>query len=263
MTNPATAFENPLKHALRAGEPIVGFNVFECLRPSVARVLAQTGYDFVLVETEHIMHSPESVTSFLTLARDLGLMPIVTIPSVSRAFVSRHLDAGAMGLCLCHSESADDVEELARYMKYPPAGERALAHGPNAGYAMPDAARYCREANEATFLALKIESHKGVTNAQAMLDHPAVDAVVFGPGDLAADMGLHGQWQHLDVIGAMEGVIELALARGLAVEPVVGPSSPEAFAREVARGIRIFGPTRASEYDALRIAAEQLIAPFR
>ena len=81
MTNPATAFENPLKHALRAGEPIVGFNVFECLRPSVARVLAQTGYDFVLVETEHIMHSPESVTSFLTLSRDLGLMPIVTIPA--------------------------------------------------------------------------------------------------------------------------------------------------------------------------------------
>ncbi len=50
MTTASTPFENPVKTALRAGKPIVGFNVFECLRPSVAKILAQTGYDFVLVD---------------------------------------------------------------------------------------------------------------------------------------------------------------------------------------------------------------------
>ena len=34
-------FTNPAKEKLRAGEPVVGFNVFECLRPSVARIVAQ------------------------------------------------------------------------------------------------------------------------------------------------------------------------------------------------------------------------------
>ena len=263
MSSSQKLFENPLKEALREGKPIVGFNVFECLRPSVARILAQTGYDFVLVETEHIMHSGETLTNFLTLARDIGLTPIVTIPSVSRASVSRHLDAGASGLCLCHSETLEDVEQLARFMKYAPVGERALAHGPNAAYSMSDAARYCREANEGTALVLKIESRKGIENAQAMLDHPEVDAIVFGPGDLAADMGLHGQWQHPDVMGAMEGVIDLAIERGLAVEPVFEPKDRKEFAREVERGVRIFGPTRTTEYDALRMAAMQLIEPFR
>ena len=263
MTTASTPFENPVKTALQSGSPVVGFNVFECLRPSVAKILAQTGYDFVLVETEHILHNPETLTSFLVIARDNHLTPIVTIPHPSRAFVSRTLDAGAMGVCLCHSETTEQVDELVRYMKYPPVGERALAHGPNADYAIADAARYCREANDATLLALKIESRKGVENAARLLENKWVDAVVFGTGDLAADMGRHGQWEHPEVTGAMESVIEIALERGIAVEAVAGPANREEFERQRERGIRIFGPTRSTEYDALRSAATKLIEPFR
>ena len=263
MTTATTSFVNPAKVALKSGQPIVGFNVFECLRPSVAKVLAQTGYDFVLVETEHILHDPETLTSFLIIARDNRLTPVVTIPDPSRAFVSRILDAGAMGLCLCHAETTAQLEELVRCMKYPPAGERALAHGPNADYAIADVARYCAQANEATLLMLKIESRKGIQNASELLQNEWVDAVVFGPGDLAADMGRFGQWDHPEVVGAMEEVIEIALARGIAVEPVTGPTTREDFERERDRGIQIFGPTRSTEYDALRSAAEKLIEPFR
>lgn len=257
------SLNNAAKASIRAGKPIVGFNVFECLRPSVARVLAQTGYDFVLVETEHIQHDPQTLSGFLLVARDGGIAPVVTIPSVSRAFVSRMLDAGAMGLCLCHAETATQVDELVRFMKYPPEGERALAHGPNADYAIADVATYCREANAATLLVLKIESAKGISNASEMLDPDRVDAVVFGPGDLAADMGLHGQWDHPDVIGAMEDVIDVALTRGIAVEAAVAATDRAEFERQRDRGIRIFGPTRTTEYDALRSAAAQLIEPFR
>ena len=263
MKTDSTLFQNPAKTALQAGKPIVGFNVFECLRPSVVKILAQTGYDFVLVETEHILHDPETLTSFLVIARDNGLTPIVTIPSSSRAFVSRMLDAGALGLCLCHSETTEQVEEMVRYMKYPPVGERALAHGPGADYDIPDAARYCREANDATLLVLKIESRKGIENAARLLENDRVDAVVFGPGDLAASMGLHGQSDHPEVVSAMESVIEIALERGIAVEPVTSPTNREEFERERERGIRIFGPTHSTEYDALRSAAEKLIEPFR
>ena len=256
-------FTNPAKEKLRAGEPVVGFNVFECLLPSVARIVAQTGYDFVLVETEHIQHDPRALTSFFLTAREGGLAPVVTIPNVSRAFASRMLDAGALGVCLCHAETRAEVDELVRLMKYPPQGERALAHGPNADYAIDDVARYCRETNEATWLVLKIESRKGIENAAEMLDPGRVDAVFFGPGDLAADMGLHGGWDHPEVIGAMEGVIELALARGIPVEAAAAATDRAEFERQRERGIRVFGPTRSTEYDALRSAAAALIAPFR
>jgi 2-keto-3-deoxy-L-rhamnonate aldolase RhmA len=255
---------NTAKRTLKEGGPLFAFNVFESLRPSIVKIVAQAGYDMLMVENEHVLHNEETLTNFLVIARDTGLCPAVTIQAASRAFVSRLLDAGALGLGLCHSETPEQVSDMVRWMKYPPVGERALAPGPNVDYqAIHDVARYCAEANDSTLLTLKIESRKGIENAEALMSNEWVDVIIFGPGDLAADMGLHGQWEHPDVLGAMEGVIELALARGIAVEPAIFPQDRETFDRQRERGIQIFGPTRRSEFDVLREAAAALIAPFR
>ena len=109
---------------------------------------------------------------------------------------------------------------------------------------------------------LKVESRKAVENAEAMMSVEGVDGIVFGPGDLSADMGLHGQWEHPRVLAAMEGVIELALARGLAVEPTIMPDRA-GYRRQLQRGIQIFGPMGRSEYDLLKEAAQNAIAPYR
>ena len=178
------------------------------------KIAAQAGYNMLLVENEHVIHNDETLTNFLVMARDNGLAPAVTVLVPERPFVSRLLDAGALGICLSHAEEPEQVAALARWMKYAPDGERGLAMGANVEYAAGEAARYCREANEATMLILKIESWRGVENAEAMLANEWVDAVVFGPGDLAATMGLHGDWEHPEVVRAMERVIEIALAKG-------------------------------------------------
>lgn len=253
---------NRAKELLKAGEAIRTFNIFESLRPSVVAVLAQTGYDMVLVETEHILHNPETFTNFLVMARQAGLSPAVTVPEVSRALVSRTLDAGALGICLSHSETAEQVDELVKCMKYAPVGERSLAHGPNAEYLIENASAYCAEANDATLLMLKIESRLGLENAEEMISNERVDAVVFGPGDLAADMGLHGQHDHPDLISAMETVAEIALSKGKAVEAPVYATTAAEFRRHRERGIQIFGPIRTTEYDLLRSAAAEAIAPY-
>ena len=263
MPQQEARIRNRAKELLKAGEAVRALNVFESLRPSVVSVVAQTGYDMVLVETEHILHNPETFTNFLVLARRAGLCPTVTIPEVSRTIVSRTLDAGALGICLSHSETSEQVNELARWMKYPPAGERALAHGPNADYLIEDASAYCAEANDATLLVLKIESRLGLENAEEMLSNEWVDGVVFGPGDLAADMGLHGQQEHPDLINAMETVAQIALSKGKAVESPVYATSPAEFKAQRERGFQIFGPIRTTEYDLLRKAAEKAIAPFK
>jgi 2-keto-3-deoxy-L-rhamnonate aldolase RhmA len=49
--------------------------VFESLRPSIYKVVAETGYDIVLVDTEHVMHNLDALTDFLVGARDNGLTP--------------------------------------------------------------------------------------------------------------------------------------------------------------------------------------------
>ncbi len=118
-------------------------------------------------------------------------------------------------------------------------------------------------ANDATLLILKIESQKGVENAEAMMSNEWVDAIVFGPGDLAADMGFHGEWEHPEVIGAMDRVIDIALERGIAVEAAIPAPDRATYQQHRERGIQIFGPTRRSEYDLLRQIASEIIEPYR
>ena len=263
MADSPTFISNPAKSHLKAGEPVLVFNVFESLRPSLVKIVKQTGYHMLMIETEHVLHDEYALTNFIISARDNGLSPLITVPTTDRLLVSRLLDAGALGINLCHSETRAQVDDLVRWMKYPPAGERALAMGANVDYQVADAEQYCREANEATLLMLKIESWKGVVNAEELLDNDWIDGIVFGPGDLAASMGHHGQWRHPKVLEAMERVIEMALARGIAVEPAEFPQDKAEYAKQRKRGIQIFGQTRQTEYELLRDAADRALAQYR
>ena len=263
MIENGPTIRNRAKEILRNGGPVLAFNVFEALRPSVVKIVAQLGFDLLFVETEHILHDPETLTNFLVMARDGGLSPVVTIPGVNRAEIGRLLDAGALGCCLCHAETVAQVEDLVRFTKYPPLGVRALAHGPNADYWIEDSAAYRADANAATCVILKIESALGIENAEALMAVDGVDAIVFGPGDLAADMATPGGWDDPALLAAMEGVVESALAKGVAVEAAVGPRDGAEYEAMRARGIQIFGPARMTEYDHLRAGATLALAPFR
>ncbi len=263
MPDPSPIIANPGKALLKVGEPVLIFNVFETLRPSVIKIVKQTGYDMLMIETEHVLHDEYTLTNFIISARDNGLSPLITVPSTERLLVSRLLDAGALGINLCHAETTEQVDDMVRWMKYPPIGERALFMGANVDYRNVDADRYCREANDATLLVLKVESQKGVDNAKAMIANDQVDGIVFGPGDLAASMGVHGGWEHTDVLAAIESVIELALERGVAVEPAQFPADGDEFQKQRARGIQIFGPTRETEYQLIREGAERAMSAYR
>ncbi len=254
---------NPAKEILKSGGVLLGFNVFESLHPSVVKIVAAAGYNLLFVENEHVVHNEETLTNFLVMARDNGLSPTVTALVPDRPFISRMLDAGALGICLSHADRPDQVEDLVRWMKYAPVGERGLAMGANVGHAAVDAARYCQEANDATLLLLKIESHEGVKNSEAMLSNQWVDGVVFGPGDLAATMGYHGQWEHPEVVKAIQSVVDIALAKGLATEPAVYPKTRQEYEAQRQDGIQLFGRLRGSEYDLLREGAVQALSIYQ
>ena len=254
---------NRAKNKLKADEPIFGVNIFEALTPSVVKIAANAGFDMLMVDAEHAINDDGRLSLFLTLVRDNGMAPVVTVIAPERALVSRVLDAGAMGIILSHSETPEQMQNLVRWVKYAPEGERGLAMGANASYDNSDVARYCREANHAMLILPKIESPLGVENAGAMMEVEGVDGVVFGPGDLSAKMGYPGQWEHPEVLAAINSVVDAAIARGLAVEPSVMPSDHTEYERELIRGARIFGATRQTEYDLYRDALGRVLAVYR
>ena len=263
MTTEKPLISNRAKEKLNAGEPIFGVNIFEALTPSVVKIAANAEFDMLMVDAEHALNDDGRLSLFLTLVRDNGMAPVVTVIAPERALVSRVLDAGAMGIILSHSETPEQMEDLIRWVKYAPEGVRGLAMGANAGYNSSDIARYCREANDAMLVLPKIESPLGVENAGAMMDVEGVDGVVFGPGDLSAKMGHPGQWEHPEVLAAINSVVNAAISRGKAVEPPVMPTDRAEYNRDLIRGARIFGPTRQTEYDLYRDALDRGLNAYR
>ena len=87
-----------------------------------------------------------------------------------------------------------------------------------------------------------------------------MDAIIFGPGDLAADMGLHGQWEHNNVIKTIQKVCDIALEKGKAVEAPSLATNRSEYTSQREAGYQIFGPHRGTEYDLLRKGALEAIS---
>lgn len=254
MSEGKVYFTNVAKERLKRGEPLLTFGVWEFFRPVVAKIAARAGFHALIIEGEHEFHDLVAMTDFIVSARDNGLSVIVSVPTEERHFVSRVMDAGAHGIMLPHAETAEQVTHVARMMKYPPVGERGIVWGPNTDFYAPDDVRaYVEQANEATMLMVKIESRKGVDNAEAMFETGFVDCLVFGPMDMSADFGVAGQTDHPDVRRAIERMSQAALDRGIAI---IGKSTDRSTYREEReRGAQMFATL--SEMELLAQAAEQ------
>lgn len=208
---------NHLKQILKNGGVAVGATVLEFYRPSIGKILKLAGFDFLFLEYEHTYINEESMAALLLAAREADLPTIVKVPSLHRHFISRALDAGAMGIQLPRTNTREDVEKMVQYARFPPVGDRAGCPGlANTDYRAVAAEEFFRVSNEETLLVAHIETREGMQNIDEILDHPEVDAVFVGPYDLSAALGMPGNANDPEVTAAIETVIAKARARGIA-----------------------------------------------
>jgi 4-hydroxy-2-oxoheptanedioate aldolase len=97
------------------------------------------------------------------------------------------------------------------------------------------AAEYLARANDLVMAIPMIEDMAGVANADEILRVPGVEAIVVGPGDLAASMGLPGQTNHPKVAAAVDAVIAKGKAAGRLVGTAAG--TPQAAAAFIGKGV--------------------------
>ncbi len=70
--------------------------------------------------------------------------------------------------------------------------------------------------NANTLRVLQIESRRAVEAREEILSVPGIDAVLIGPADLSISMGIPGQFQHPDLIAAIEKIRETCDSKGIA-----------------------------------------------
>lgn len=205
--------KNLVKRKLKAGKPSVGTWV-TIGDPDITMYLADMGFDWLVCDMEHSAFGPETyhkMVQGMLYAREY-CMPMARIPWNDLIYYKKVLDAGATGIVTPRVETKEMAEDMVRFMKYPPWGERGA--GPRlAAFRDPD---YFKTANDETMVVVMIETAKGVENIDDIFSVEGVDACFVGPSDLSLDMGIHGQFTNPEFIAALDKIVESGREHGVA-----------------------------------------------
>ena len=227
------------RERIRSGEKLLGGFVFST-DPNITQIYAAAGFDFVIVDLEHTMSDTQIVAAHLRAAKASGIEAFVRIGRPQVHDVPRILDAGCRGLMLPHLGLPDYGADAAlRAMRYAPEGDRPTCTGvPAAGFGLSPFADYARRSNaEAVAIGL-VEDKACVDRIDTVLSGGTIDCVMPGPADLSVSYGVHGQFKHPLVLGAVETV--LAAARRNRVAAGLYVSDASEIPDGLARGFSVF-----------------------
>jgi 2-keto-3-deoxy-L-rhamnonate aldolase RhmA len=256
---------NKLKKAIRAKTLALGMFV-NAGSPALVEWMAYAGIDFVTIEMVHTAFGLETVQNLVRTAKAHGITPLVRVPEINPSLILRVLDIGAEGITIPGLRSKQEAIQAVRAIKYPPEGERG-AHIPPAVRASGEkASDYTRRANEETIVNLVCETRESVNNIEEILSVAGIDLINIGPGDLSLSLGLPGQYDHPQVVGAVEKVMTKCLERGVAVKvPGQTYGDPLFLKKWYDKGVRVIelGGEDRFFHTALKNAVEDIRATLK
>ncbi|MFN0051198.1 MAG: HpcH/HpaI aldolase family protein [Planctomycetales bacterium] len=178
---------NPVKAALRRGEPQIGTwlslgNIY------ATRVMARIGFPWLTVDMEHSPIDIGQASTLFAVIAEAGCVPLARVPRGTHENIKRVLDAGAHGIVVPMVNTVEEAQLAIAAAKYPPTGNRSIGGGLHALNFDATAGDYYRHANDEILVVLQTESPEGVENAEAIYSLPGVDAIFVGPNDLTFQM---------------------------------------------------------------------------
>jgi 2-keto-3-deoxy-L-rhamnonate aldolase RhmA len=166
-----------LRNSLASNCPLFFMAIRSCTTIEVVHLAASTGHDAIYIDMQHGAHSLGTATQLCQAARGLNLPALVRTPSVNPSLISALLDNGAAGIMIPDIDSASSAMSAMSAALYPPMGNRS--YGGQRGF----------EIEKTPFMAMMIESQRGVENSKAIATVAGVDALFIGINDLAASYG--------------------------------------------------------------------------
>src|ERR1700746_3511644 len=114
------------KQQLREGMPKVGL-FLNAHSPTVAEQLAHTGYDWLLVDTQHGPMDHEKLSTMLCAIGSGGAKSMVRVAGYhDRGGIQQALDLGSDGVLVPYINTADEARQAVSCARYPTAGTRSV-----------------------------------------------------------------------------------------------------------------------------------------
>jgi 4-hydroxy-2-oxoheptanedioate aldolase len=191
------------KKQLRAGKPKIGL-FMNSHSPTVAEQLAHSGYDWLLVDSQHGPMNYEKLSTMLAAVSSGGAKSLVRVAGYSdRAGIQQSLDMGADGVLVPYINNAEEARQAISCCKYPMAGTRSV-YFPQRSMNKEGLLGYAGAANDNTIVALQVETHDCIRNIEEIAAVPGVDLLFLGQNDLCMSMGLFEKYKFPDMYTSPE-----------------------------------------------------------
>jgi 2-dehydro-3-deoxyglucarate aldolase len=222
-----------LRSYLRAGKPSVG-SWMQLADSNVAELMGAAGYDWVAIDLEHGRYAENQLPDIFRALVSGGTLPFARLGQVSAYTVKAALEAGAQGLIFPMVESAEQVRQAVSWAQYPPKGSRGV------GYSRANLFGKVFEAYRefSPFLVAQIEHKDAARDIEAILAVEGLDAIMIGPYDLSASMGLTGQFDHPDFKALLNGVVAACARHKIPAGQHVVVPDPKRLEATLAEGYR-------------------------
>jgi 2-keto-3-deoxy-L-rhamnonate aldolase RhmA len=207
--------ENATKKLLESGQLAASFSVNRLRTADAAGIGKACGFQWLFIDLEHTPVDLETASDLCVAALSVGITPIARVPGHEHHHAARILDAGAQGVIVPHVDTPEEARRIVRACRYPPIGDRSLT-GPLAqlSYASLPVSEVVAALNASTLVVVMPETATAIENADRIAAVEGVDILMIGTNDLAANLGIPGEFDHPKIEHAYATVIAACRKHG-------------------------------------------------
>ena len=218
-----------IREKLKNGKVSIG-SWMQIPHGSIAEILGHAGYDWVVVDLEHGSISTHQLPDLFRAIESSGTLPLVRLSQAHPNDCKRSLEAGAGGIIVPMLGNAEQLKAIIEQCAWPPTGQRGVGFS-RANLFGKYFEHYKKEAQSPVIVA-QIENIRAVDELEKILTVPGLDAILIGPYDLSASMGLTGQFEVPEYINVLTKINKLSQKFNIPLGiHVVQPDSSELKAR--------------------------------
>jgi len=224
---------NALRKRLKEGLPSLG-SWIQIPHPSIAEIMGKAGYDWIAIDMEHGNISNESLPDLIR-AIELGdTLPLVRLQNHSISACKNAMDAGSSGVIVPMISNAKQLETIRSAISWPPSGSR--------GVGFSRANLFGKEFNDYNnfaqnpMLIAQIEDIESIENLETILEVDGLDALMIGPYDLSASMGITGDFDHPDFQDVIQKILKLARNKKIPCGEHITEFNPDIIKEKIEQG---------------------------
>lgn len=175
-----------LKAKFDRREKVVGTTMIMLNNPVLLEKMNRADLDFILMDAEHGFFDTQNAIPMLHTCRMLGIPSFMRVQDSCYHLIAKAIDMGADGVMIPRVETTEQIRTAIDALCFAPIGRKGAG-----GYAQFRSGECFEDFQQGRYLALQIESPRGIENLPAMLETygPRISCVIIGPNDLSVMLG--------------------------------------------------------------------------